>query len=60
MTTRSTKLHTQLREEALSDPETRTEYEAFKLQLDLNEQLKSFRKKPISHKKISLKQSSFG
>lgn len=43
MTSRSTKLHDQLRDEVLSDPEAHAAYEAFKLQLDLAEQLKAAR-----------------
>ena len=45
MAKRSTQLHDKLRKEVLSDPESRSEYESFKLQLDLAAQLKSARKK---------------
>ena len=43
MNKRSTKWHQQLVDDVLSDPETRSEYEAFKLQLDLAEQMKKKR-----------------
>lgn len=42
---RTTKQHAQLRNEVLSDPVMRNEYELFKLQLTLAEQLKKARKK---------------
>ena len=45
MVRRSTTWHEKLKKEVLSDPETKAEYEAFKLQLDIAEQLKAGRKK---------------
>ena len=43
MAKRSTKWHEALREDVLANEEARTEYNAFKLQLDLAEQLKKAR-----------------
>ena len=45
MARRSAKMHDQLRKETLSDPVARAEYDAFKLQLKVAEQLKIARKK---------------
>lgn len=45
MPKRSIKLQEKLRKEVLKDPVTRAEYEAFKLQLEVSEQLKTARKK---------------
>lgn len=45
MARRSTKWHDELRKEVLSDAESRAEYEAFKLQLELADKLKKARKK---------------
>jgi DNA-binding XRE family transcriptional regulator len=42
---RSTKWHEQFKRKALADPETRAEYEAFSLQLDVALKLKAARKK---------------
>lgn len=45
MVKRSEKWHQELKEQVLEDPVSRAEYEAFKLQLELADQLKSKRKK---------------
>ncbi|PIQ43486.1 MAG: transcriptional regulator [Gammaproteobacteria bacterium CG11_big_fil_rev_8_21_14_0_20_46_22] len=45
MTKRSTKWHDELKQSVLSDDEARTEYKAFKLQLELAETLKQSRQK---------------
>jgi DNA-binding XRE family transcriptional regulator len=45
MAKRSGEWHKQLRETVLADDESRAEYEAFKLQLELAEKLKTSRKK---------------
>jgi ribosome-binding protein aMBF1 (putative translation factor) len=45
MAKRSLNWHDELRQSVLDDDEMRAEYEAFKLQLDLAEQLKKSRKK---------------
>ncbi len=45
MARRTTQWHEALKKEMLSDPESRAEYEAFKLQLELADQLKEKRKK---------------
>ncbi len=45
MARRSTEWHKTLKKDVLSDPEARAEYEAFKLQLELADQLKHERKK---------------
>jgi len=47
MARRSLKWHDELRQSVLDDNEARAEYEAFKLQLELAEQLKKSRKKQI-------------
>jgi len=54
MVKRSTKQHELLRRKILSDPETRAEYEAFKLQLTLAHQLKQIREeKNLTQEKIA-------
>lgn len=45
MSKRSTKLHDALRNETLSDPVARAEYEAYKLQLQIAELLRAARQK---------------
>lgn len=45
MTKRSLNLHKKLKKSVLDDEEARVEYEAFRLQLDLADQLKKSRKK---------------
>ena len=44
MVRRSIQWHEEFRKEILSDPEARAEYEAFKLQLELADQLKQARR----------------
>ena len=45
MRKRSTQWHEQLRSDVLADPETRAEYEAFSLQLELADKMKKARLK---------------
>ncbi len=49
MTRRSTTWHKTFKQTGLSDPEAKAEYEAFKLQLELADQLKKRKTKSTSH-----------
>jgi len=56
---RDKQLHDQLRQDVLSDPEARSEYEAFKLQLELAQEMKAARQKAdLTQEKVASRMST--